>query len=369
MSGAGVPDFGVGGDDEPESEVDEEPERDLVMELEDVSVQFDMSRGIARVLDSIDLNVYRGETIGVVGESGSGKSMLAASMLDAVVEPGVLSGDITYHSDTTGNEIDVLDLSDDDLRRFRWEAVAMVFQGAMNSFNPVMTIREHFRETLDAHDANDEEHMDRGLQLLEDLYLEADRVLDSYPHELSGGQKQRALIALSLILEPEVLVMDEPTAALDLLMQRSIIELLQDLQDTYDFTLVFITHDLPLVKDLCDRLGVMYAFELVEIGETRDVIGGSYHPYTRALLNATPNLDTPIDEMRPIPGESPDPVNVPAGCSYHPRCPLKDQRCEAEDPNLVEAEENHRVACFYWDDVDGTIPLNISGADGGNDDE
>jgi peptide/nickel transport system ATP-binding protein len=363
MSDAGVPDFGVGGGgDESEEGVDAPAVSDPVMELENVSVQFDMSRGIARVLDDVSIQIERGEILGVVGESGSGKSMFASAMLDAVVEPGVLRGDITYYTDD-GEAIDVLDLSDADLRRFRWGAVAMVFQGAMNSFNPVMTIREHFRDTLEAHDANDEEHMERGYDLLEDLYLEADRVLDSYPHELSGGQKQRALVALSLILEPSVLVMDEPTAALDLLMQRSIIELLTDLQEKYEFTLVFITHDLPLVRGLCDRLGVMYAFELVEVGPIRRVIGNSYHPYTRALLNATPNIDTPLEDMKPIPGESPDPVNVPAGCSYHPRCPLKDQRCEAEDPNLVEAEENHRVACFYWDEVDEAIPLNIPGAE------
>jgi len=368
MSGAGVPDFGTGADEPGSEQESDEPDYEPVMELEEVSVQFDMSRGVARVLDEIDLTVRRGETIGIVGESGSGKSMLASSMLDAVVEPGVLRGDITYYTDE-GEAIDVLGLDEADLKRFRWEAVAMVFQGAMNSFNPVMTVREHFRDTLEAHEANDEETMERGYDLLEDLYVEADRVLDSYPHELSGGQKQRALIALSLVLEPDVLVMDEPTAALDLLMQRSIIQLLTDLQESYEFTLVFITHDLPLVKGLCDRLGVMYAFELVEVGPTREVIGDSHHPYTRALLNATPNIDTPIAEMRPIAGESPDPVNVPAGCSYHPRCPLMDQRCEAEDPNLVEAEEDHRVACFYWDEVDSAVPLNVPGTDDGGDDE
>jgi oligopeptide/dipeptide ABC transporter ATP-binding protein len=143
-------------------------------------------------------------------------------------------------------------------------------------------------------------------------------------------------------------------------MQRSIIEILTDLQETYDFSLVFITHDLPLVKDLCDRLAVMYAFEFIETGPTRDVIGNARHPYTRALLNATPNLDTPLDEMKPIVGKSPDPVNVPPGCSYHPRCPLADDRCEEEDPKLVSVGDNHRAACFYWDDVPDQIPLSTA---------
>jgi oligopeptide/dipeptide ABC transporter ATP-binding protein len=366
MSGVGMPDFGTGGGSQESADPEEsaeEDDRDVIMELDGVSVEFDMSRGVARVLDDVDLDVYRDEIIGVVGESGSGKSMLAASLLDAVVDPGVLRGDITYYN-SEGTAIDVLDLDDDELRRFRWEAVSMVFQGAMNSFNPVMTIREHFKDTIEAHDAERAEVMERAYELLADLYLEADRVLDSYPHELSGGQKQRALIALSLVLEPNVLVMDEPTAALDLLMQRSIIGLLTELREKYEFTLLFITHDLPLVKSLCDRLGVLYAFELVELGPTREVIGDSHHPYTRALLNATPNLDTPIDEMSQIQGTAPDPVNVPVGCSYHPRCPMSDERCEAEDPALVEVEDDHRAACFYWDEVDSTIPINIPGAGG-----
>lgn len=342
--------------------------RDPILQLKNVSVEFNMDRGVAHVVDDVTIDIERGETIGFVGESGSGKSMLAASLLDAVIEPGKLSGELTYRT-AEGREIDILELTDRELKRFRWEAVSMVFQGAMNSFNPVMTVREHFHDTLDAHNAHDEETMNRGYGLLEDLYLEADRVLDAYPHELSGGQKQRALIALALILEPKVLVMDEPTSALDLLMQRSIIGLLEDLKEKYEFTLVFITHDLPLVKDLCDRLAVMYAFQIVEVGPTREVLGGSYHPYTRALLNASTNVDTPIEDIRPIPGTSPDPVNVPEGCSYHPRCPLAADRCEQEDPNLVEVDDGHRAACFYWDDVEGTIPLAVPGAHRGGVDE
>jgi oligopeptide/dipeptide ABC transporter ATP-binding protein len=334
---------------------DDEP----VLEVTDVSVTFDMDRGVGRVLDDVSIEIERGEILGIVGESGSGKSMFAASLLDAVVEPGNLNGEIRYRT-TDGRDVDVLGLSDRDLRRFRWEAVSMVFQGAMNSFNPTITVREHFHDTIDAHNADRSATMERARSLLTDLHLETDRVLSSYPHELSGGQKQRALIALSLILRPNVLVMDEPTAALDLLMQRSIIEILTDLQETYDFSLVFITHDLPLVKDLCDRLAVMYAFEFIETGPTRDVIGNARHPYTRALLNATPNLDTPLDEMKPIVGKSPDPVNVPPGCSYHPRCPLADDRCEEEDPKLVSVGDNHRAACFYWDDVPDQIPLSTA---------
>ncbi|WP_276253071.1 ABC transporter ATP-binding protein [Halomontanus rarus] len=331
---------------------------DPVLEVSDTSVSFDMERGESRVLDSVDIDIQRGEIIGIVGESGSGKSMFASALLDAVVEPGVVTGNITYYPEPD-QPINVLDLSEDELKQLRWEEIAMVFQGALASFNPTMRLGGHFRETLEAHDADVSEGMERAHQLLSELYLDPERIFRSYPHELSGGMKQRALIALSLVLNPEVLVMDEPTAALDLLMQRSIISMLEDLQETYDLTLVFITHDLPLVAELADRLGVLYAFEFVEVGPADDIISGSNHPYTRALINSTPNLDTPVEAMRPIEGESPDPVNVPTGCSYHTRCPLSDGQCEEINPELYNVGEEHVAACHYWDEVADEIPLSI----------
>jgi len=334
------------------------PASDAIMEVRGVDVAFEMERGQARVVDDVSVDIGRDEILGIVGESGSGKSMFASALMDAVVDPGVTEGEITYYP-PDAEPVEVLNLSKSDLKSFRWEEVAMVFQGAMSSFNPVQTIREHMVETLSAHDYDVSRGLDRARELLSDLYLDPDRVLQSYPHELSGGMTQRALIALSLVLDPEMLVMDEPTAALDLLMQRSIIALLAELQESYDLTLVFITHDLPLVAELADRLAVMYAFEITEVGPASEVITGSNHPYTRALINSTPNLDTPVQAMRPIEGESPDPVNVPEGCSYHPRCPMADEHCEATDPKLYGVDENHTAACHYWEDVPEEVPLSI----------
>lgn len=330
--------------------------KESILEVRNASVTFDMERGDSNVLDSVDLDVQRNEVLGVVGESGSGKSMLASALLDAIVEPGILTGDITYHP-KRGEPVDVLDLEGNDLKEFRWEQVSMVFQGAMSSFNPVRSIRTHFVETLNAHDYDIDEGMERAEQLLRDLYLDPDRVLDSYPHELSGGMKQRALIALSLVLEPEVLVMDEPTAALDLLMQRSIISLLQNLKDEYDLTIVFITHDLPLIADLVDRIAVMYAFEIVELGPMKEVLEEPTHPYTRLLLKSTPNLESSIDEMRPVKGSAPDPVNVPSGCSFHPRCPLADEFCEKDDPEAYRVNGDHHVHCHHWEESAEAIPM------------
>ncbi|WP_436927506.1 ABC transporter ATP-binding protein [Halosimplex amylolyticum] len=329
---------------------------DPILEIRGASVTFDMTRGESRVLDEVNLDVDRQEILGVVGESGSGKSMFASAMLDAVVDPGRVSGDVQYYP-ADGEPKSILELPQEELKSVRWEEISMVFQGAMSSFNPTMTIRGHFVETLKAHGYEKGPGMEHARSLLEDLYLEPDRVLDSYPHELSGGMSQRALIALSLLLEPEVLIMDEPTAALDLLMQRSILGLLDDLQEAYDLTVVFITHDLPLVAGLADRLAVMYAFEFAEIGPADEIVDYPTHPYTRSLLRAVPNLDAPLSEMRPIEGSAPDPVDVPSGCSYHPRCSLATEECREYDPGYHDVSAAHKTTCFHWEEAEAEIPL------------
>lgn len=336
-----------------------ENQNEKLLEVRNASVSFNMDRGTSKVLDDVSIDIYRDEIIGVVGESGSGKSMFASALLDAVVDPGVLSGEVIYHP-PDGEPYDIRELSDRELKAFRWEEISMVFQGAMDSFNPTMTIGGHFRETLHAHNYDLEEGMEHGRELLADLYLDPDRVLESYPHELSGGMAQRALIALSLLLKPNVLVMDEPTAALDLLMQRSITSLLSKLHKEYDVTIIFITHDLPLVADLADRLAVMYAFQFVEVGPCADVLRDAAHPYTRALLKAVPNLAAALDEMQPIEGDAPDPVNVPEGCSYQSRCPFADEQCVNSDPAYHDVTETHQVACYHWEEAREEFPYTLS---------
>jgi|GEM_PF-3981 len=333
---------------------------DPIVEVRDVSVTYDLQSRDAMVLDDVSLDLRRGEILGCVGESGSGKSMLANAMMDAVEEPGITTGDVRYYPEQGADPVQVLDLEGDDLKQFRWEEISMVFQGALSSFNPTMTIGGHFEETLDAHDYDVDEGMERARQLLSDLYLDPERVLNAYAHELSGGMSQRALIALSLILEPDVLLMDEPTAALDLLMQRSILSLLDDIKEKYELSILFITHDLPLVAGLADRLAILYAFELAEVGPSERIVRDSSHPYTRALLKAVPNLDAPLDTMQPIEGTAPNPAHVPNGCHYAPRCPLADQRCHEEKPEWFDAGPDQRSACFHHERADEAVPFDVA---------
>lgn len=332
---------------------------DTILEVRGVNVTFDMGRGRARVLDDINVSIKRGETFGVVGESGSGKSMFASTLLNGVPEPGVLTGEVLYHP-KEGEPIDLLSLRKNQLNRIRWEEIAIVYQGAMNAFNPTQDIRTHFIETFDAHSVDRQDGMERARELIEELNLDPKRILDSYQHELSGGEKQRVLLALSLVFDPEVLVLDEPTAALDLITQRNILSLLYDLKEKYDLTLVLISHDIPIVAGFADRLAVMYSFNIVEFGNVRDVLLDPDHPYTRLMLKSTIDLTMPMEAITTIEGDTPDPINVPSGCPFHPRCPAADDRCEREKPELrSEVGGDHEVACFYPDIAKDRIPLSL----------
>ena len=341
---------------QPDVTTEESVSEDPIIEVEGATVVFPSGRGQATPLNNVSVEIERGEILGIIGESGSGKSMLGQSLIRAIPDPGYLDGRVTFYPEE-GEPIEVTSLNDSQLRSFRWESIALVPQAVQSAFNPTRDVEAHFEETLAAHDADIEEGLERGREILESLNLNAENMMRSFGHELSGGQKQRVLIALSLILDPEVLIMEEPTASLDLLMQRQIINLLYDIREEYDITILFISHDLPLVTRFSERLGIMYAFDLVETGSAERVIKNPSHPYTRALLKAIPNLNAPVDTIRGIPGESPDPVNIPAGCSYHPRCPLADDRCEIEDPARAEIEDEHRVACFYHDQAADAVPL------------
>jgi peptide/nickel transport system ATP-binding protein len=252
--------------------------------------------------------------------------------------------------------LDLTTLDDEALRRFRWRECAMVFQSALNALNPVMRIRDHFADTAKDHGETNGSLKGRALteratECLQMVQLDPDRVLGSFPHELSGGMRQRVMIALGLLLNPRVLILDEPTTALDVLTQRAIIEVLRTLKDEHRFAMIFVSHDLSLAAELADRVATTYAGRIVELGEVERIFYHPRHPYTVGLLDAVPTLAGEQQELSSIPGSPPDLIDLPAGCKFHPRCPYATERCREEDPPLMEVAPGQTAACWHWEKV------------------
>lgn len=245
-----------------------------------------------RAVRGVSFDVYPGESIALIGESGCGKTTLGLGLLRLLPKLGSIpAGSITYRR-RDGSIVDILALSENEMRRFRWSEAAMVFQGAMNSFNPVLRIWDQMRDTVRAHDRSmsRREIMERSESVLRDVELDPERVLKAYPHELSGGMRQRVLIAMSMLLGPQILILDEPTTALDILTQRAIVDLIHDLHDSLDFAMIFVSHDLAVAAELATRVATMYDGEMVEMGDVRDIFYRPQHPYTKKLINAVPTV-------------------------------------------------------------------------------
>ncbi len=314
-----------------------------ILQIKDITVEFKIKRGILKAVDRASIDLYKGEILGIVGESGSGKSTLASTILNIVTSPGVISsGEILY------NGRDMLKAADEEIRQFRWEKVSMVFQAAQNSMNPVMKIKEHFLETAAAHkNFSEEEVMGKAGKLLEYVRLDPKQVLNSYPHQLSGGMKQRTIIAMSLLLDPDILILDEPTTALDVITQAYIMDILKHIHNDIGITMIFLTHDVSIVGKVADRMAVMYAGNVVEIGSVEDIFYNGRHPYTNGLINAAPSLVDDITKRRAIPGSPPDLVNPPAGCRFGPRCALRTNgQCPGgKQGELKEISPGHYTTC------------------------
>ena len=238
------------------------------------------------------------------------------------------------------------------LRAFRWRDCAMVFQSALNAFNPVLRISDQVWDTAQAHGWNDRKAVrERFLDLLKFVQLDPTRVMHAFPHELSGGMRQRALLAMSLLLDPQVLILDEPTTALDILTQRTIIGLLRRLKEEQNFTMLFISHDLAIAAELADRVATMYAGRMIELGKTDDIFYRPRHPYTLGLIRAVPTVTGGFEELSSIPGSPPDLINLPTGCPFHPRCPFATDKCKEQEPDLEEVGDHHFAACWHTDKV------------------
>ncbi|MBE2183929.1 MAG: ABC transporter ATP-binding protein [Anaerolineae bacterium] len=324
-----------------------------LLQVRDLSVSYQTRRGNVRAVSNVSFDLYPGETLAFIGESGCGKSTLNLALIRLLPKTAIIeSGSIRYRK-RDGSIIDVQSLNDKQMRRFLWSECSMVFQGALNAFNPVIRISDMVYDTAAAHGMNKSEAKDRVMDLFTKVRLDGGRVFNAFPHELSGGMRQRVLLAISLLLNPQIVIMDEPTTAVDILTQRSILDVLERMREELHFSILFISHDLAVAAEIADRIATMYAGEIVEIGPVDNVFYHPRHAYTFSLLNAAPRLSTEKEELHSIPGSPPDLIKPPSGCKFHPRCSFATEICQMEPPPLVAAEDEplHSVACHHVDQV------------------
>ncbi len=321
-------------------------ENNILLDIRKLRVYYVMSTGSVKAVDDVDLTIKNNEVVALVGESGCGKSTLAYSILRILPYPGeIISGEIIF------NGMDLTKMDEEELRKkIRWRNISMIFQGAMNSLNPVMKIKDQLMEAIiyheDAIEDVDAAYL-KAIELIRRVGLDPDRVLNSYPHELSGGMKQRVVIAMSLLLNPRLVIADEPTTALDVTTQANIIDLLKDIQREIGISILLITHDLPVVAEIADRVYVMYAGKIVEYADIYSIFKNPQHPYTEGLINSVPSLvEGKLRKLTIMKGEPPDLINPPKGCRFHPRCPYKMDICEKEEPPPVKLKEGHVANCW-----------------------
>ena len=320
-----------------------------LLEVEKLRVEFHVRDSVVVANDRVSYTVDRGETLAILGESGSGKSVSAQAIMGIIdTPPGFITGgNIRYQG------IELLTMPEKQRRQIRANHVAMIFQDALTSLNPVYSVGFQIAEMFRVHEGTSrKEGYRRAIELLERVKIPAAKErIKNYPHEFSGGMRQRVMIAMSLALNPSVLIADEPTTALDVTVQAQVMELLAELQRETGMGLILITHDLGVVAEVADRVAVMYAGRIIETGEIGKVFTEPRHPYTRGLMESLPNFGARADRLMPIPGSPPDLAARPSGCAFHPRCRMAHDRCSVDDPTLVEVGPDRKSACFYAEEV------------------
>ena len=319
---------------------------DLVLDIKDLVVHYETEDSDVHAVNGIDIAIGKQRTLGLVGETGAGKTTTALSIMNLVPDPpGVIkSGSITLEGK------DVLKMSDAELEAMRGNDVAMIFQDPMTALNPVMTVGEQIAESLELHqNLKPEEALEKAKEMLKLVGIAKARATD-YPHQFSGGMKQRVVIAIALACSPKLLIADEPTTALDVTIQAQVLELMKDLINNRDMSMLMITHSLGIVAEICDDMAVMYAGRIVEKGTVDDVFNNMRHPYTEGLFNSLPNLKEQGEMLEPIKGLMPDPADLPPGCTFAPRCPYATEACSASVPTLqsVDGSSTHFVACHAY---------------------
>ena len=318
-----------------------------LLEVENLRVEFPTRRGTLVAVDGISFSIEEGEVLGVVGESGAGKSLTGMSIIGLLEPPGRIAGGAVR---LAGQRID--DLPREAMRRIRGKQIGAVFQDPLTSLNPLYTIGRQLTETITTHlDLGERAARARALELLSEVGIPApERRIDSYPHEFSGGMRQRVVIALALAANPRLLIADEPTTALDVSIQAQIIALLKRLCREHGTAVMLVTHDMGVIAETADRVAVMYAGRIAEIGPVRDVIQAAYHPYTEGLMGSIPTMAERRDRLIQIEGAMPRLTEIPAGCAFGPRCPKVFARCRSERPELMATGGSNRAACWLYDD-------------------
>lgn len=319
---------------------------DILLEVDGLMVDYLGETQSARACNDVSFTLHRGEILGVAGESASGKSTLLNAVLRLQRPPAVIAdGSIIYHA-STGQTIDLARADEDRIRPLRWVDLSIVMQSAMACLNPVLRLGKQFEDVLIAHNPrmSAAERRNRAIELLEMVGITGDAIT-KYPHELSGGMRQRSLIALAMACDPELVVMDEPTTAVDVVMQRQILEQILALQEEHGFAIIFVTHDLSLLLEMADRIAIMYAGRLVEIADGEDLSVGGVHPYAEGLRSAFPSLTGPKRRFTGIPGSPPNLLDLPPGCPFAPRCELKQDICDQRVPTLLNVGDGRLVAC------------------------
>lgn len=314
-----------------------------ILEIKNLRVDYQTDDALVHALNDVNLKMEKGKTLGLVGETGAGKTTLAKCIMGILPQRTgrIRSGEIFYE------DKDLLKTEEHEMRKIRGSEIAMIFQDPMTSLNPVMTVGEQIAEAVENHEhCKREKAMERACEMLELVGIPAARSTE-YPHQFSGGMKQRVVIAIALACNPKLLIADEPTTALDVTIQAQVLEMMQDLKQKFNTSMLLITHDLGVVAQNCDMVAVIYAGQIVEYGSALDVFKHMHHPYTVGLFDSIPQIDSAVTRLKPIPGLMPDPTDLPEGCNFSTRCPYADEKCKANEPELEEVRPGHFARCFH----------------------
>lgn len=314
-----------------------------MLQVKDLTMHYTTSKGEVSAVNNVTFNVKKGQSLGLVGESGCGKTSIAFSLIRLLPDNAVIkNGDILL------NHENITEMDKKELLKIRWKDISMVFQAAMNALNPIFTVGEQIVEAIQVHDPNIA--VNQAREMVAELFTMVGldpKLIDRYPHEFSGGMRQRAVIAMALACNPKLIIADEPTTALDVIVQDRILNQLKEIQERLDMSMIYISHDIAVIAEVSDRIGVMYAGRMAEMADADDIFKHPIHPYTFALMGAFPSIKGGKKELTTLPGEPPDLLNPPSGCRFHPRCPRATAQCTQETPPFIEHSPDHFAACWH----------------------